>query len=202
MITIINTGVANIRSLQATFDRLGLPWQLSTDANQIAEGTQVVLPGVGAFSAAMDNLNRLQLCQPIRDRIAADRPLLCICLGLQLLAESSEESPGIQGLGIIKGQIQRFPCEVQVPQLGWNEVRPVRASSTRANFPFSTGEAYFANSFRLPEIPAGWGYSETDYGGRFVSSCWRGRLLACQFHPELSGPWGEEAIRRWLLDEG
>jgi imidazole glycerol phosphate synthase glutamine amidotransferase subunit len=213
MITIINTGVANIRSLQATFDRLRVEWRFSIDPNEIAEGEQVVLPGVGAFAAAMQTLNQLGLCQSIKDRIAADRPMLCICLGLQLLAESSEESPGVKGLGILPHSIKRFPNEVQVPQLGWNEVKPVRTNSMFAGkpnrafhgsdscFPFETGEAYFANSFRLLEVPADWGYAETNYGGDFISSCWRGRLLACQFHPELSGPWGEALIRKWLKNQ-
>jgi imidazole glycerol phosphate synthase glutamine amidotransferase subunit len=199
MISIIHTGVANIRSLQAALDRLGLAWQLTADPNQISKAEHVILPGVGAFAAAMQTLEQHQLCQSIKDRIAADQPTLCICLGLQLLAEWSEESPGIPGLGIIPQQIQRFPPRVQIPQLGWNEVRPLESGS-KGSFPFSAGEAYFANSFRLPNAPEGWGFAETDYGGPFVSSCWRGRLLACQFHPELSGSWGEALIHRWFQE--
>lgn len=209
MVQIINTGVANIRSLQATFDRLGQDWQLATDGEQVASAGHVVLPGVGAFGAAIESIDRLGLRQPLLDRIAADRPTLCICLGLQLLADSSEESPGVLGLGVISKKIQRFSNAVQVPQLGWNEVRPVRNSKSRtsngsqvavsvATYPFKTGQAYFANSYRLTEPPDGWGYAVTEYDGPFISSFWQGRLLACQFHPELSGPWGEELIRRWL----
>ena len=192
LIQIINTGVANIRSLQAAFDRLHRPWQLTEDAEQISSATHVVLPGVGAFAAAASSLDRLGIRQSIRDRIQLDRPLLCICLGLQLLGESSEESPGAQGLGVIPQRMQVFSSAVQVPQLGWNEVRPTSAG------PFQKGSAYFANSFRLMQPPTGWGYAETHYDGPFVSSIWRGRTLACQFHPELSGDWGQQLLRNWL----
>ena len=151
-----------------------------------------MLPGVGAFSAAADSLDQMGLREPIADRIHADKPMLCICLGMQLLAESSEEAPGITGLGVIPSCIKRFSDKVKVPQLGWNEVIPT------SNGPFATGEAYFANSFRLTERPDGWGCAETDYGGTFISSVWRGRLLACQFHPELSGTWGQQLLSNWI----
>ena len=192
MIQIINTGVANIRSLQAAFDRLNQPWNLTEDADQIRTASHVVLPGVGAFSAAAAALDQLQLRESIIDRICADQPLLCICLGMQLLCRSSEEAPDSTGLGILPFEIKRFTGNVKVPQLGWNEVRPISRG------PFETGEAYFANSFRLIDRPGGWGYAETDYGGPFVSSVWRGRLLACQFHPELSSAWGQQLLSNWL----
>ncbi len=207
MIQIINTGVANIRSLEAAFDRLQQPWQLTEDANQIASATHVVLPGVGAFSAAAEAIDRLGLREAVIERIARDKPLLCICLGMQLLAESSEEAPGVAGLSVIPHQIKRFSNTVAVPQLGWNEVRPRSAnaassgsSSSNANppTPFVTGEAYFANSFRLTECPDGWGCAETEYDGPFISSIWRGRVLACQFHPELSGAWGQQLLANWI----
>jgi glutamine amidotransferase len=192
MISIINTGVANIRSLQAAFDRLGQSWELTEDPQQVADSTHVVLPGVGAFAAAAESLDRLGLREPILDRIQADRPLLCICLGMQLLGRSSEECPTSIGLGVIDHSIKRFPQDVKVPQLGWNSVRPTSTG------PFPPGEAYFANSFRLSEAPDGWGYAETDYAGPFISSIWRGRVLACQFHPELSSSWGQQLLANWF----
>lgn len=191
-VQIINTSVANIRSLQAAFDRLHTPWQLTERAEQIVSATHVVLPGVGSFAAAADALDRLEIRQAIIDRIELGRPLLCICLGMQLLGESSEESPNARGLAVLPHQIRRFSTAVKVPQLGWNDVR------TAAAGPFKTGAAYFANSFRLLEPPTGWGYSETDYDGPFISSIWRDRTLACQFHPELSGAWGQQLLQNWL----
>lgn len=193
MIQIINTGVANIRSLQAAFDRLGCQWNLTEDANEIQSSSHVVLPGVGAFAAAAASLDRLKLRASITDRInRSNAPTLCICLGMQLLCESSEESESAQGLGILPHSIKRFSHHVKVPQLGWNEVRPTVAG------PFETGEAYFANSFRLEDKPQGWGWAETEYGGVFISSIWRGRTLACQFHPELSGRWGQQVLTNWI----
>ncbi len=197
MIQIINTGVANIRSLQAAFDRLGAAWTLTEDAAQVEHAAHVVLPGVGAFAAAAEALDRLRLRDAITRRINQHgQPTLCICLGMQLLCESSEEATTAKGLGILPFRIQRFGASVKVPQLGWNDVRPVERPGIAA--PYEAGEAYFANSFRLEDIPTGWGYAETDYGGTFVSSVWRGRTLACQFHPELSGAWGQQVLKNWI----
>ena len=200
MLQIINTGVANIRSLQATFDRLNQPWNLTEDADQIADADQVVLPGVGAFAAAMDQLNRLGLTEAVVDRINNDRSTLAICMGFQLLCESSEESPGVQGLGVLPLKIQRFhgdafvDHQLKIPQLGWNKVTPRSDGGL-----VTPGVAYFANSFRLAESPPDdWSFAETDYGGSFVSSFWRGRVLGCQFHPELSGPWGQSVLQNWI----
>lgn len=193
MIQIINTGVANIRSLQSAFDRLGRRWNLTEDAREIELASHVVLPGVGAFAAAADSLDRLNLRESITRRInRLDAPTLCICLGMQLLCVSSEEADSAAGLGILPHTIKRFSSDVKVPQLGWNEVRPTTPG------PYESGEAYFANSYRLEETPNGWGTAETDYGGKFVSSVWRGRTLACQFHPELSGPWGQQVLTNWI----
>jgi imidazole glycerol phosphate synthase glutamine amidotransferase subunit len=207
MIQIINTGVANIRSLQAAFDRLGQTWNLTEDAAQIATASHVVLPGVGAFAAAADSLDRLKLREAITQRIEnPELPTLCICLGMQLLCESSEEAETAQGLAIIPHRIQRFNSDVKVPQLGWNEVAPRVPAPESTNpdsagpdaAPYPVGQAYFANSFRLVDPPAGWGFAETEYGGNFVSSIWRGRTLACQFHPELSGKWGQQVLKNWI----
>ena len=194
MIQIINTGVANIRSLQAAFDRLGESWQLTENPSDIESASHVVLPGVGAFAAAVESIDRLKVRETIVNRINnPDSPTLCICLGMQLLSESSEEaSQSVKGLGIIPHQIKRFGDDVKVPQLGWNAVVP------QTDGPYESGEAYFANSFRLKDAPDGWGFAQTEYGDPFVSSIWRGRTLACQFHPELSGQWGQQVLQNWI----
>ncbi|MEL7497885.1 MAG: imidazole glycerol phosphate synthase subunit HisH [Planctomycetota bacterium] len=200
MIQIINTGVANIRSLQASFDRLNQPWNLTESADDVREATHVVLPGVGAIAAAAESLDQLGLRDALRQRIAdSDRSTLCICLGMQLLFDASEESDSARGLGIIPLTVKRFPDDLPVPQLGWNSVKLKRPDASGTSR-FDDGEAYFANSFRLVDAPPDdWGFAETDYGGHFVSSLWRGHTLACQFHPELSGSWGEQLLRNWVM---
>ena len=202
MIQIINTGVANIRSLQAAFDRLNQPWNLTEDANAIANAKHVVLPGVGAIAAAAESLDRLNLRDVIRQRLMdPHKSTLCICLGMQLLFDASEESDTAKGLGVVSSIIKKFPDDVPVPQLGWNQVTVARQDQS-GWVPYPTGEAYFANSFRLVDIPpSDWGYAETDYGGKFLSSIWRGRTLACQFHPELSGQWGRAVLESWINAE-
>lgn len=195
MIQIINTGVANIRSLQAAFDRLEQPWNLTEDAEVIASSNHVVLPGVGAYAAAAEAIERMGIRQVLVERLNnADKATLCICLGMQLLGTSSEESPGVKGLGVVDVPIQRFSDDVQVPQLGWNAVVPQVGDGDAM---FETGNAYFANSFRMGDPPSGWNHATTDYDGSFVSCIWRGKTLACQFHPELSGAWGQQLLKTW-----
>jgi imidazole glycerol phosphate synthase glutamine amidotransferase subunit len=198
MIQIINTSVANIRSLQAAFDRLDKPWNLTESAAEIESASHVVLPGVGAFAAAAEAIDSLGLRDVICSRIMdPDKATLCICLGLQLLCNASDESPGVSGLGVIDATIERFSAGVPVPQLGWNTVSPHESCQQKK---FEPGEAYFANSFRLGTAPDGWDYATTDYDGSFISSVWRGKTLACQFHPELSGQWGQDVLKGWCQD--
>jgi imidazole glycerol phosphate synthase glutamine amidotransferase subunit len=196
MIQIINTGVANIRSLQAAFDRMGQAWNLTENIDDIVSASHVVLPGVGAYAAAAEAIDRLGLRDTVADRLRNhDVSTLCICLGMQLLGTSSQESPGVAGLGVIDKTITRFGADVQVPQLGWNNVVP-HPSNDQAMV--EAGEAYFANSFCLKDPPQGWNYATTDYDGAFVSCLWQGKTLACQFHPELSGKWGQQLLQRWI----
>lgn len=191
-VVVVSTTVANLASVLAGLRRAGTDPIVSRDATEIAAARRVVLPGVGAFGPAMNALRAAGLEQALAERVRAGRPLLAICLGLQLLAEGSEESPGVQGLSVIPGIARRFPGTVRVPQLGWNRVHPVRASRSIA-----AGWAYFANSFRLEVVPEGWSAAMADHGGPFVAALERGAVLGCQFHPELSGPWGTELIRSW-----
>jgi imidazole glycerol phosphate synthase glutamine amidotransferase subunit len=115
-------------------------------------------------------------------------------LGLQLLAEGSEESPSARGLALLPGRARRFTGAVRIPQLGWNRVEA--SSSCKL---LESGEAYYANSYRLdPVVPKGWAMASTQHGEDFLAACERGPVLACQFHPELSGPWGMRLLQRWL----
>ncbi|MEO1128763.1 MAG: imidazole glycerol phosphate synthase subunit HisH [Planctomycetota bacterium] len=192
-VAIIDTGVANIASMQAMLSCLGCTVALTRAAIDVERAEHVVLPGVGAFEAGMDVLSSTGLITPLTERIDAGRSTLAVCLGMQMLCEASEESPGVPGLGIIPGTVQRFPDAVQIPQLGWN-----RVTAETEVIP-EPGDAYFANSFRLLEVPGdGWNAAFTDYGGPFVSALRRRNVLTCQFHPELSGAWGRALLRNWL----
>ena len=191
-IYIVRTGTANTASVIAAFERLGLEPQVTERAANIAEARCVVLPGVGAFGAAARQLQDLELVDVLRERIEAGRPTLAICLGMQLFGLASDEDDEARGMGVLPRKIRAFPEGTLVPHLGWNEVTPVESELIEPGF------AYFANSFCLDAIPAGWSGALTDYGIEFASAIERGAVLACQFHPELSGAWGAGLIERWL----
>ncbi len=192
-VAVIRTGTANLASAVAGLQRAGVQAELTSDPDVVRQAQAVMLPGVGAFAAAMAELRQTGLDAAITERFLANRPLLCICLGLQVLANSSEESPGTPGLGVIDAAVTRFTGAVRVPQLGWNTVEPT--AEARLLHP---GYAYFANSFKLDAIPDGYHGAWAEHGTRFVAAIERGPVLACQFHPELSGDWGQALLARWL----
>lgn len=189
-VAVVRTGVANLASVLAALGRIGAVPYLVDTADDIAAAERVVLPGVGAYAAAMATLRDRELVEPLRAHIEAGRPMLAICLGFQLLAEQSDEGGEVAGLGVIPGRLHRFGSAVRVPQLGWNRVE----WHDSADVP---GFAYFANSYRLLEAPPGWDAATADHGGSFVAAIVRPGQLGCQFHPELSGEWGEALLRRW-----
>ncbi|MBI5525037.1 MAG: imidazole glycerol phosphate synthase subunit HisH [Deltaproteobacteria bacterium] len=190
---IIPTGTANVASIVAGLSRAGARACLSENPREIEAAPFAVLPGVGAFGAAMERLGSNGLGAVVVSRIRSGAPTLCVCLGLQLLFEASEESPAVRGLGVVQGTVGRFSGNVRVPQFGWNKVEP--DSECRLIAP---GHAYFANSYRVTSVPGGFAAAFADHGGRFVAAFERGGLLACQFHPELSGELGIALIRRWI----
>jgi imidazole glycerol-phosphate synthase subunit HisH len=192
-VVIVPTGTANLASVLAAFRRLGTDPKVATTVGEVEQARRVVVPGVGSFGAAMGELSRLGLPGALRERIASNRPTLAICVGMQVLAATSEESEGSDGLGAVAERVTRFPESVRVPQLGWNQVRAGAGCEVLAD-----GWAYFANSYRLESVPDGWSVALADHGGSFVAAMERGNVLACQFHPELSGTWGRELLGRWV----
>lgn len=192
-ILVVPTGTANTASVLAALERVGARARTCDDPVVIERAPFVVLPGVGAFAAAVRGLDARGLRNGLRRRIEAGRPTLAICLGLQLLCSSSEESPGAPGLGLVPATVRRFDAELPVPQLGWNRVEPSESSEL-----LEPGWAWFANSFHLGDVPPGWSAATSEYGGRFTSALEQGAVLACQFHPELSGSWGAALLRRWI----
>ena len=192
-LAIVNSGVANLASLKNAFDALGARVTVTTDPAEVAAASHVVLPGVGSFEAGISALRQSGIDRAVKEGFERGQPLLAVCLGMQMLAESSAESPGVSGLGIIAGSSEALPNSVPVPHLGWNYVEAAPDSEILAH-----GYAAFANSFCLTEPPDGWEAAWTIHGTRFVSALVRGRTMACQFHPELSGRWGLELLDRWL----
>ena len=193
MIAVIETGVANVASIVNAFLRLGVSVTLTRDPELVRRAARVVLPGVGAFGTAATELRARGLDRAVRERSIDGAPLLAVCLGMQLLCDGSEEAPGVPGLGIVPGICQRLPAGLRVPHLGWNRV----VADPGARF-IDTAEAAFANSYALRAAPAGWTASWTTHGIPFVAALERGETLACQFHPELSGAYGQTVLARWL----
>ncbi|MBM4372685.1 MAG: imidazole glycerol phosphate synthase subunit HisH [Deltaproteobacteria bacterium] len=192
-VLVVPTGTANLASVLAGLRRAGAIPRVAREPGEVAAAAAVVLPGVGALAAAMEGLRAEGLVEPLRERIAGGRPTLAVCLGLQLLAEGSEESPGVMGLAAVPGVARRLPDTVRVPQMGWNRVSPAPGCAL-----LEPGWAYFANSYALAAAPPGWRAAWTEYGGPLVAAMERGALLACQFHPELSGAWGAALLARWV----
>ena len=193
-VLVVRTGTANLASVLAGLSRAGGHPSLTDEPDAVRTADRVVLPGVGAFGAAMAELMERGLDAALRERITAGRPTMGICLGMQLFADESEESPGVRGLGIVPGVVERFrDLRVRIPQLGWNEVNPQTGCAL-----LQPGYAYFANSYRLSQVPEGWSGAVTTHGEAFVAAFERGPVLACQFHPELSGTWGRALLSRWL----
>lgn len=192
-VAIIDTGVANTASIGRAFSQLNVPSYLVSNRDEIEKASYLVLPGVGDFETGIRRLIDLGLDTFLLDAFERDVPILAICLGMQMLCSGSEEAPDVAGLGIIDGICRRLPCNVRVPQLGWNLIEPGRSGGITRE-----GYAAFANSYALTDLPAGWHPSYSQYGVRFISALERGRTLVCQFHPELSGSFGSDLIARWL----
>ncbi len=198
VVTVVRTGTANLASVRAALTRAGAEVVVTDDPDVVARAERVALPGVGAFGAAREGLAG-GLDAALVAWLEAGRPFLAVCLGLQLLAAASEESPGVEGLGVVPAQVTRFSgrgadgAALRVPQLGWNRVTPTAGARL-----LTAGFAAYANSYKLDAIPAGWEGATSVHGDPFVAAIERGPQLACQFHPELSGPWGAALLSRWM----
>ena len=191
-VAVVPTGTANLASVRAALTRLGARPRLAEDAAMIEDAAHVVLPGVGSFGAAVAGLREAGFDAALAARVRAGRPTLAMCVGLQVLFEASDESPDATGLAALPGRVGRFPDSVRVPQFGWNRIVPEPGCRL-----VEPGYAYFANSYRVLEAP-GCRVATAEHGGRFVAALERDSVLACQFHPELSGAYGHELIARWL----
>ncbi len=199
MIAIIDYGVGNLRSVEKAFHFIGCDAVITSDVKAVSAADGIVLPGVGAFSDAMRNLQDAGMVEVVKDAIAADRPFLGICLGMQMLFDYSEEggSP-VEGLGIFKGAIKQLPQDagLKVPHMGWNSLNLKEACPLFGGIP-SNPYVYFVHSFYLDAEDKELVTATTDYGVRFDAAIGRGNVFATQFHPEKSGSVGLDMLRNW-----
>ena len=187
MIAIVDYGMGNLRSVQKAFEKLGVAAQIVRSPDQIASAAKVVLPGVGAFRDAIHELRRLELDEPLREHIRKDKPFLGICLGLQLLFDVSFEDGEWTGLGVLAGDVVRFPPmpNLKVPHMGWNTMERTGSGSLLDGIPIEAS-VYFVHSYYVRPKDESVIAARTSYGVPFTSMIAQGNLFATQFHPEKS----------------
>ena len=202
MIAIIDYGAGNLSSVKKALDYLGAENEITKDKSRILSASHVILPGVGSFADAMESMERRGLVETVK-KAAEEKPFLGICLGLQLLFEESEESPGVKGLGILNGSIKAIPRVdgLKVPHMGWNSV-----SLKQKDGVFSGIEEdsyfYFVHSYYLDGADEDVVAATTSYGVEIECAVQRGNLCATQFHPEKSGAVGLKLLSDFIGTEG
>lgn len=198
MIAIIDYDAGNLKSVEKALQHLGEVCKITRDVEEIAAADKVILPGVGAFQDAMDKLHKFQLVDVIREVARKGTPLLGICLGLQLLFESSEEGQGVPGLGILPGRIVAFPKKegYKIPHMGWNSLK-IKPRATLFRGLEEEPYVYFVHSYYLEAAELEDVAATTDYITTVHASVERGNIFACQFHPEKSGDVGLKILRNF-----
>lgn len=198
MIGIIDYGAGNLRSVAKAFEFLGAPARIIQGPHDFNGIDRLVLPGVGAFGAALDNLNSRGIARPVAAWLAADRPFLGICLGLQLLFDESEEAPGQKGFGRFCGCARRFMAR-KVPQIGWNMIR--FAPSVRLFKKINSGSYFFfLHSYYVVPADRSITIASTRYGTEYAAAVQHGNICGVQFHPEKSGDFGLQLLKNWIED--
>lgn len=187
-LVIVDYGAGNLRSVAKALERLGFPAVVTQDPGQVLGARGVILPGVGSSGAAMAALQQRGLVEPLREVVAKGTPFFGVCLGMQLLLDTSEEDPR-PCLGIIPGQVKRLPPPLKVPHMGWNQVTVVREHPLFQGVP-EGAYFYFVHSYYAQPADPLVLLGTTEYGVTFCSALARGNLVATQFHPEKSGPGG------------
>lgn len=203
VISIVDYGMGNLRSVQKAFEHVGAEARIVSTVREVTEAEKLVLPGVGAFRDAIAHLRDQGLIEPLREVAASGRPFLGICLGLQLLFDVSYEDGEYHGLGIVPGRVVRFDfrqsgfeSELKIPHMGWNQLRWQRQCPLLAGL--ESGEyAYFVHSYYVEPVDPSVICGITDYGHTFTSMIWTGNLYATQFHPEKSQRAGLRMLRNF-----
>jgi|AMWB02.1.fsa_nt_gi glutamine amidotransferase/cyclase len=197
MITLLDYGAGNVRSVINAIESLGETVQIALRPEDLLAAEKLVFPGVGAFGSMMEMLRAKQFVQPLKTYLNSGRPFLGICLGMQALFESSDESLGTEGLGIFKGTVKRFAIEKAVPHIGWNGIQ-IKRPSCLFNGLKGDEKFYFVHSFHVVPENEDVVLTTTDYGYSFVSAVQKNKIMGTQFHPEKSGQTGLRILRNFL----
>ncbi len=197
MITLLDYGAGNVRSVINALESLGETVKIVKDKDDITGAERLIFPGVGAFGSMMSILHRKGLVEPLLEYLNAGRPFWGICLGLQALFEGSEEAPDAKGLGFIKGRVLRFKTSLSVPHIGWNGIK-IHQPSVLFNGLNGDEKLYFVHSFYVSPEDKNVVLTSTNYGDEFVSSIQAGQVIATQFHPEKSGQVGLKMLENFI----
>ncbi|MFH1415215.1 MAG: imidazole glycerol phosphate synthase subunit HisH [Elusimicrobiota bacterium] len=197
MIVVIDYGLGNIMSVSRALEKAGAAVQISSKPGDIEEADALVLPGVGAFRKAMNNINDLGFKEVLLQYLLSDRPYLGICLGMQILFDESYEHGRTKGFGIIEGTVEKFPTDVKIPHMGWNQVSfsesGAMSGTITENSYFYFDHSYYASVVNSDNIAA-----RTDYGMNFVSAVRKGNIWGVQFHPEKSSSTGLRLLKNFI----
>lgn len=197
MIAVIDYDAGNLKSVEKAFESLGFETKVTREKKELMRAEKVVLPGVGSFGDAMANLRKYEMDRVIKDIVAEKKPFLGICLGLQLLFEHSEESPGVEGLGILKGAIRHIPQKegMKIPHMGWNSL--TFQNEGRLFRGIEQAYVYFVHSYYLRAEEESIVKAVTDYGTKIHAAVEKENVFACQFHPEKSSHTGLQMLKNF-----
>lgn len=202
MIAIIDYGAGNLQSVKKALDFIGAESVITDDPETINACDKILLPGVGSFGDAMASMQEKNLVETVKQNALSGKAFLGICLGLQLLFEESEESPGVKGLGIFKGKIKKFPANMglKIPHIGWNSLEIKQKDTLFKGIP-ENSYVYFVHSYYLEAEEPNDVATVTNYGIDFHSAVGKGNIFATQFHPEKSGDVGLAILRNFASME-
>jgi len=194
-VDLVTSAGGNIGSVSRCLDRLGVTHHLCGVENAPSGARPIVLPGVGAFGTVMNSLTQNNFSAELRRLISVGTPFLGICVGMQVLFDSSEEAPGVPGLGVIPGKVCKY-TQGKVPQIGWNKIEPAHPHFAQEGW--EEGFVYFVNSYYPRPVDDSVVLYRSDYFGSFCAAVKTGNITAFQFHPEKSEKMGQGLIERWL----
>ena len=192
MLTVLDYGGGNLKSVANMLDFFGTDYEITNEAAKLSKAKAVLFPGQGHFGNAMTSLEKQGLVKPLKNVIAAGVPFLGICVGMQVLFETSQEAPNVEGLSVFKGTVKRF-TQGKIPQIGWNEVRTVKENSL-----LNSGYFYFVNSYHVVPEDGSVISATADYYGAFVAAVENENVAAVQFHPEKSAANGHDAVLNFI----